>query len=263
MSEENIVADEEVSAPEEEVTATTEPEAEPEAQEPESEKSFSQKDVDDIVRRRVAKEQRRIEKNVRLEVENQMLRDQLKPTAEVEKEPQRNQFKNDEDYFNAILDYRVEQKLNEKMNVLDERQEVKQTELTTKQAQEKWSEVESNARDKFPQYDELVEPVYENQKFMTKPGVGEALQDSKHAPEILMHLGANPKELERIANLDPIPAARAIWELEAKVSTPIKKPDAPKPISPLSGGKSQTKSLEEAGMDEYIEMRKKQGARWA
>ena len=57
------------------------------------------------------------------------------------------------------------------------------------------------------------------------------------APEVAYHLGANPKEAERISRLSPILQAKEIGKIEAQLAAnpPVKKTsNAPAPISPVS-----------------------------
>jgi hypothetical protein len=62
-------------------------------------------------------------------------------------------------------------------------------------------------------------------------------------PEILYHLGQNPAEAKRIAQLSPLSQAKEIGKLEDKLSSnpPAKKTSsAPAPISPVNGKGTST-----------------------
>ena len=67
--------------------------------------------------------------------------------------------------------------------------------------------------------------------------MAQAIQFSDIGPELAYHLGANPKEAERISKLQPILQAKEIGKLEAKLAAdpPVKKTsNAPSPISPVT-----------------------------
>jgi hypothetical protein len=67
--------------------------------------------------------------------------------------------------------------------------------------------------------------------------MAQAIQYSEIGPDLAYHLGANPKEAERISRLPPILQAKEIGKLEAKLATnpPVKKTtSAPTPISPIT-----------------------------
>ncbi len=95
------------------------------------------------------------------------------------------------------------------------------------------------------------------------PAIASAITDSDVAPKLMAYMAANPAEVERISALSPARQAAEIGKLETKVASVAKAPKAPAPINPIGNGQSPMKSLATASMDEYIAMRKKQGARWA
>jgi hypothetical protein len=64
-----------------------------------------------------------------------------------------------------------------------------------------------------------------------------AIQASEIGPDVLYHLGTNPKEAARIARLDPILQAREIGKIEVQLGSapPVKRTsNAPAPIDPVT-----------------------------
>jgi hypothetical protein len=60
-----------------------------------------------------------------------------------------------------------------------------------------------------------------------------AIKASEKAPELVRHLGQNPRELERITNLPPIQAVYEIARLETRLTEQPKASKAPAPASPV------------------------------
>lgn len=90
------------------------------------------------------------------------------------------------------------------------------------------------------------------------PAMAEAIMDSEHGPEVAYHLGKNPAEAARIANLNPVSQARELGRIEALVSQARQAPKpAPAPVNPVgaraaSGGKKDPTKM---SMAEYIAWR--------
>src|SRR5687768_7227379 len=113
MSEEVQTEVADIPTPELEVTAT------PEIVEDKPVKTFTQEELDSIVARRVAKEQRKLQRQAELEVENRMLKEQLvKPVTSESKAPSQEEYASYEEYLEAktewLADKRLEAKLAER-----------------------------------------------------------------------------------------------------------------------------------------------------
>jgi hypothetical protein len=207
MSDE--VSQAEVPAPTPEVTA--EPVVEVSAPEvPEAApKTFSQEELDAAIGKRLAREQRKWE------------RERVQPV--VQQAPVTpEQFATNEDYVEALADQRAEQKLAER----DQRRQ--QAEIL-----ETYHDKEEEIRAK---YDDFEQVAY-NPNLPITTVMAQSIQASDNGPEVAYHLGANPREAERISRLSPIMQAKEIGKIEAQLTAnpPIKKTsNAPAPISPVS-----------------------------
>ena len=207
MSDE--VSQAEVPAPTPEVTA--EPVVEVQAPEvPEAApKTFSQEELDAAIGKRLAREQRKWERE-RVQP--------VVPQAPVTPE----QFASNEDYVEALADQRAEQKIAER----EKRKQ--QAELL-----ETYHDKEEEVRAK---YDDFEQVAY-NPNLTITTVMAQSIQASDNGPEVAYHLGANPKEAERISRLSPILQAKEIGRIEAQLAAnpPVKKTsNAPAPISPVS-----------------------------
>jgi hypothetical protein len=235
MSEE--VSSAEVPAPTPEVTA--EPVVEVQAPEvPEAApKTFSQEELDAAIGKRLAREQRKWERERAVQP--------VAPQAPVTPE----QFANNEDYVEALAEQRAEQKLAER------EQRRQQAELL-----ETYHDKEEAVRAKYEDF----EQVAYNPNLPITTVMAQTIQSSDNGPEVAYHLGANPKEAERISKLSPYLQAKEIGKLEAQLAAnpPVKKTsNAPAPISPVSARTTGTpaydttdpRSIKSMSTSEWIE----------
>ena len=241
MENEQAVA--EISpAPEQEATAAPESvETTPEEQQ--SSKTFSQEELDAIVGKRLAREQRKWER----EQAQRLAELQAPKPATPPADP--NDFETAQQYAEAL----AERKAHE---LLAQREAAKQ------QAQivEAYQELEESARDKYADF----EQVAYNPNLPVTDVMAQTIQASEIGPEVIYFLGSNPKEAARISRLSPILQAREIGKIEANLASnpPVKKTSsAPAPIAPVAarttGGASydttDPRSLKTMTTSEWIE----------
>jgi hypothetical protein len=176
-------------------------------------KSFSQEELDAAIGKRLAREQRKWERE-----QAQRAQPPVQPATPVAPE----QFESTDAYVDALAAQKAEQ-------LLAQREQNKQrTELL-----ESYHDREEKAREK---YDDFEQVAY-NPNLPITDVMAQSIQSSDIGPEVAYHLGANPKEAERIARLSPILQAKEIGKLEAKLASdpPVKKTsNAPTPISPIT-----------------------------
>ena len=207
------------SAPE--VTATPEiAESTPEVVENQNEqtpeeKKYSQAEIDAMIGKRLAREQRKWE------------REQQQRAAETQivKAPSAtspDQFESPEAYAEALAYQRAEE-------LIAKREAAKQQSAVLESYQER----EEQARDK---YDDFEQVAY-NPKLPITNVMAETIQSSDIGPELAYYLGSNPKDAERISRMTPLSQAKEIGKIEAKLAAepPVKRTtSAPAPISPVS-----------------------------
>ncbi len=210
------------SAPTKDVTATPEVAvSSPEVAENQPVKTFSQEELDAAIGKRLAREQRKWERE-------QAAR-QTVPVAPKEM-PSIDNFESTDAYAEALALRKAEELLAQR----DRQKE--QAEVV-----ELYSEREEKARDK---YDDFEDVVY-NPKLRITDVMAETIQYSDLGPDLAYWLGSNPKEAERIARLSPILQAREIGKIEVRLSDnpPVKKTtSAPTPISPVTARSSGSPS---------------------
>ena len=222
MTEEVQALAEVDSAPTKDVTATPEvAENLPEVADNQPAKTFSQEELDAAIGKRLAREQRKWERE-------QAAR-QTVPVAPKEM-PSIDNFESTDAYAEALALRKAEELIAQR----DRQKE--QAEIV-----EAYGEREEKARDK---YDDFEDVVY-NPKLRITDVMAETIQYSDLGPDLAYWLGSNPKEAERIARLSPILQAREIGKIEVRLSDnpPVKKTtSAPTPISPVTARSSGSPS---------------------
>lgn len=247
---EEVAASAEVPAPEQVETASPEPEVSSpevaeESQEQKPGKVFSQEEVDALIGKRLAREQRKWEREQqRIASEAQAVK--AAPPTDL---PPVDQFESPEAYAEALA-YRKAEEL------LAQREQARQQAALL----ESYHEKEEQARDKYEDF----EQVAYNPNLRITEVMAQTIQASDIGPDVAYFLGANPKEADRISRLSPYLQAKEIGKIEAKLSDnpPAKKTtSAPAPIAPVTarttGGTSydttDPRSTKNMSVSEWIE----------
>ena len=187
-------------------------------------KTFTQEELDAIVGKRLAREQRKWERE-------QSRRAQPAPTP-AELPPVEN-FDSVDAYADALAERKAEELL--------AKRELERQQMDFLDA---YQDREEDARNR---YDDFEEVAY-NPKLPISNAMAETIQASDNGPDIAYYLGSNPKEAARIAALkSPILQAKEIGKIEAKIaSEPVlrKTTSAPPPIAPISGRGSGSPSYD-------------------
>jgi len=239
----------EAATPQPEETAVPVEESKPEVK---PERTFTQKELDDILQKRLAKESRKIERYSRAEAELRLLKEQMQPTqAPVSQgEPKPENYKDYESYIDALTDYKVDAKLN--------RLNEQSSQARQQQAQaEHESRLRENISKASSKYDDF-EDVVSNPELQVTLAMRDAIGESDIGGDIAYHLGTNVHEAARIAQLSPVAQVRAILDLESKLKAPKKvTTDAPDPIIPSGGAAKVNKSPSDMTDAEFAAWRKR------
>lgn len=246
MTEETSTEVDSVPAPE--ATAASEPATPtPEVAEP----TFTQAQLDEIISKRLAREQRKWERQR-----------QAQP-AEAPAVPRENlsveQFESPEAYAEVL----AERKAQELLAAREQQQ--KQAE-----ALEAYHDREEAARDKYADFEQVVY----NPKLPITNVMAETIQASDVGPDLAYYLGSNPQEAARISRLSPFLQAKELGKIEAKLldNPPVKKTSsAPAPISPVTAkaagnpsyDTTDPRSVKSMSTSEWIEAeRQRQIRKW-
>jgi hypothetical protein len=257
MTEEtqNLAEVETASAPE--VTATTDarvtvPEVvESQPEQTPDEKKFSQAELDAAIGKRLAREQRKWEREQKLKAQNA-------PAASAEP-PTQDKFDTPEAYAEALAERKAAELVAKRES---ERQQA--------EVLEAYHEHEEEARNKYEDF----EQVAYNPRIPITQVMAQTIQASDIGPEVAYYLGSNPKEADRISRLLPFLQAKEIGKIEVKLAespSTKKSSSAPAPIQPVTprGGNARVldttdpRSIKEMSTSEWIEAeRQRQIRRW-
>lgn len=256
MDESQEVVPAEVSAPEQVATAAPETEElAPEAVEPEvvETKTFTQEELDAAIGKRLAREQRKWEREQAARAAETQAR---KAPVEI---PPIEQFASPEEYADLLAERKAEE-------LLARREQARaQSEII-----ESYHDKEEEARNK---YDDFEQVAY-NPKLPITNEMAQTIQSSDVGPDMAYYLGSNPKEAERISRLSPLQQAKELGKIEAKLAdNPVvkKTSSAPAPIAPItarSTGSSATdttdpRAIKSMTTSEWIEAdRQRQIKKW-
>jgi len=194
------------------------------------EKKFTQTELDEIIKKRIAKAtaiaERKASKAYAEKLEGIARQPQeQRQAAPVEGKPKLEQFDKVEDYVEAVADW--------KMQTHQQAQARQTEEQRVKQFQ---SEVQTKAQSVFEQAED--DPEFDNAAFEALPisdPMAYAILDSDIATKLMVHLQKNPEEVDRITKLSPARQAAEIGKMEAKLSVveKVKPSNAPAPIKPI------------------------------
>lgn len=247
---EEVEVSAEVPAPEQVETASpatdvSSPEIAEESQEQKPGKVFSQEEVDALIGKRLAREQRKWEREQqRRAAETQTVTSA--PSAEL---PPVDQFESPEAYAQALAYQKAEE-------LIAQREQARQQAALL----ESYHEKEEQARDKYEDF----EQVAYNPNLRITDVMAQTIQASDIGPDLAYYLGSNPKEADRISRLSPYLQAKEIGKIEVKLSDnpPAKKTtSAPAPIAPVTarstGGSAydttDPRSTKNMSVSEWIE----------
>jgi len=231
-------------APEPDATAAPEVPQEPAPEEQQHTKTFSQEELDAIVSKRLAREQRKWER----EQAQRLAELQAPKPATPPTDP--NDFETAQQYAEALAEQKAQELLAKR-------------EAARQQAEivEAYKDREEEAREKYEDF----EQVAYNPNLPVTDHMAQAIQSSDIGPEVIYYLGSNPKEAGRISRLPPILQAKEIGKIEANLASnpPVKKTStAPAPLAPVTATRSSSspkrdttdpRSVKEMSTSEWIE----------
>lgn len=232
------------------VTATTDqaqtaPEvAENQSEQTPEEKKFTQAELDAMIGKRLAREQRKWEREQQAKIAEAQAKARV--PAEL---PPADQFETPEAYAEALAEKRAQELL-------------QQREAAKRQAEimDQYHDKEEEVRGKYDDFDQVAY----NPNLPITDVMAETIRASEIGPELAYHLGSNPKEAERIARLSPFLQAKEIGKIEAKLAEnpPVKKTSsAPAPINPVKARATNSgvidttdpRSIQNMSTSEWIE----------
>jgi hypothetical protein len=193
--------------------------------------------------------------------------------SEAPKEPKPDDFATVAEYTDALVSYRVDQRLREEQS----KREREAEETAKAERQREYGKRLAAAREKHEDFEDVLNSIKGTDLERVHTDVVEYMQESEQGAELLYHLAKNPDVLDRLRKLSPRRFIAELGKLEAKweqpapakeetptlsevaiTARPVSK--APAPIAPIdsSGIAPVAKKPEEMSVAELREYRRHQ-----
>ena len=202
--------------PEGEVLETTDSTDQEEQKSEEPEKTFTQKELDEILEKRLARERRKLERERQQAIEPAPL--------QIESKLDPNQFQTTEAYLEALA--------NEKAEAIVAHREKSRS---VQEIDTKYQDAVDAAIEKYPDFIQVAH----THPYMSQD-MAAVIKASDNSVEMAYFLGSNLKEAERIFRLPPMLQIKELGKLEARLEAAppeVKKTtSAPPPIKPVVAG---------------------------
>lgn len=215
------------------------------------EKTFTQKELDEILQKRVAKEKARADRIAKEAYREalQAVTQQQPKAAPASTEPTRDQFASDAEWIDAKVEYKLSQR-EQAQKAESQQAELRRIQQETDAIYSKAEQIAGFDRDTF---DSLP---------LTRP-IAEVIRESDIGAQLMAYMSTNPDEVERISKLSNTRQAVELGKLEARLQSAPKTTKTPAPITPVGARGSAAPDLSSADFETYKKLRAKQGARWA
>ncbi len=205
------------------------------------------------------KEVLKVEKEKRLELEKKLAK--AKTQTLKDSKPVKNDFENEDDYIEALTDWKIDLKLNAvEKPAVEEAEDVEEEKPSSSDAKsepvEGLTAAMAKGREKYDDFKEVTT----NESLIFSSALAEITLETKNPEDIMYYLANNPEESERLSSLSVVNAAREIGKLETKLKPPKKtkkQSKAPTPITPVTTDAKVEKDPEKMSPKEYAEWRAK------
>ena len=176
----------------------------------------------------------------RAKAEAEQLRRQLeqvsqqRPQQQEKGVPQREHFADDFSFFKAVARHEAAQELAERQARMQMEQEERQAQRQKVETVTAFDSRLEKVRDAIPDYDEIIQSA----DVQISQAMYDVILESDKGPEVTLYFARNPEEAEKLSQLSPTAAARAIGRIEEKLEREAlakKQSTAPKPVKPVGG----------------------------
>lgn len=255
---EDVTVENDTTVEAEDVTVEAQDETEVEVEQPEKTVEEKLSELEKDVQGKQAKIDRQVKAYKELQAalqrerqEREQLLSQAKGTQS--KEPSEDDFDTHEEYVNAVIEYRAEQKIVETQKKMAEMQEAQAYSQLLAQRESIKATQEAEFIQTNPLYKHAAEEVgLFVQQNVAPPAVAEAVIDvlyEGNIPAVINYFGENNGErlgeLQKIMNMSPVKAGIEIYKIQQKLKTPVEKKtiNVPKPIAKVKSASGVTKDL--------------------
>ena len=220
-------------------------------------KPFSERISELVEKRRAAESEAQQAKreNAELRARMEAMATRAEPVKE-EPRPDRSKFANDEDYIEAVAEWKADQRLAKR----EREQEEAKAKTEREQLAKNWQAAQVRARAEIEDYDEVIKASDVN-----LPGhLHQAILESDIGPHLAYYFAKHPDEAKRYGAMSATRSLRELGKLEDRItedaddepapkksapSPAVEKSKAPAPITPVKDGRAldpgPAKSFEE------------------
>lgn len=238
-----------------------------------TERTFTQKELDEILQKRLDKQSRRSDRQ--LSELKQKLEELTKareandqrPKGDISevKEPSRKDFDTYEEYLEARADYKAEKRVAaqlaeyEKKNAKesdDQRQA-----STAKELEKLANKRVADGRKEYPDFDSVIQDAFEEGLIDANSEVYYGIVESDMGHRLAYHLSTHPEEAKKLKTLSPRGVQRELGKLEDKLAAAGMKKEKAETMETLEGGrpvKNNDPMREDLSMDDYVKLRNAQ-----
>jgi len=249
VGQETPVVNNEVPEAVAENAAPAEQSASPDEKKEQPTKTFTQEELNDIVKRAKAATESKTERRILRTLEHLQGRQAAPQQAEQTQQSGRRDGESEEAYVERIVEERLQRRAE----------------------REKLQSIAQKTDSYYAQAEKL--PGFDREVFDSlplTPTIAQTIADSDTdvAPKLMAYLCENPGEVERLSKLSAARQAAELGKLEARVSEAPEKPKAtppktPAPIDPIGSGKAPITDVSKMSPEEYYQHRMKQRPSWA
>lgn len=231
--------------------APTTGESSPDAKPPE-EKKFGQADVDRMIQKRLAKEARRLEREIteRVQREHRPPEPTKPVVSDAPGKPVLKDFPDYESWVEAVADWRADQKIEARIKAETEKAQ-KAHEMRARAERSRY--LQERVVEKGSELYEDFEDVMLNEKLTITDAMLDAFAEMDQGPVVAYYLGEHPEEAKRIAGLSAYAQGRELDKIAATLTKPAAPTKAPDPIKPNKGDGSPSETLESAALSGNFE----------
>lgn len=246
------------ATPTPETTAAPESDTRPEAP---PERTFTQKEVDEIAAKRAAQAERRALKVARAEAEAAFYKQQLEaqrqaPQQQRDGRPREEDFQGKpyHEFAAALARWEAEQVFEQRLKAREQESQAQRQQREAAESAHRVKERLSEGADKYPDFEEVALADH----VPISPAMAHAIASSDMSADLAYYLGSHLEEAKRIASLPPEKQFREVVKLESKVSETPTPTRTPPPIQPSQGRATVDKDPSKMTDKEFAEWRKRQ-----
>lgn len=261
-----------------EVPAVLEPDAAPQTvnlegepvapleEEKQAERTYTEKELQERIQARAAKEERKFNRQLKAELERERqqiagLYQKLQepPKADSDGRPSRANYTDDEKFIEDLTAWKAGLQIKEELSKRDQQAQESAQVSEAEKLSERFNERAKSVLEKYPDF---LEKVTDEDLIISKP-MARQIALAENGPDVAYYLSNNPEVSAKIAQMHPLDAAMELGKISAGLVRSGKQiSSAPAPVKPVASAKALASDLANSSQEEYEAMRRKQGARW-